>query len=570
VIAPWKDSVELIELISGGLITLGAFVRPQVFSRILREAESGVNRLAAHRTASIVFVGALSMLGSAGVTLATRVPQPAVNDESAHLLAADTFASGRLTNPTHPMWIHFESFHINQKPVYVSKYPPAQGLILAVGQIVTGLPIAGVWLSSGLACAAICWMLQGWFRPGVALIGALLAVLQIGIFSYWTQSYWGGMMAVLGGALVFGGFKRILRNSSVSASIAIACGLAILANSRPFEGLLAALPAFIIIAFKFLRHPGTGRRLMLQKVATPIAVIGLAMAIAMGYYNFRTTGNPLLTAYQLNTATYQVQPIFSWGAFREPPQYNHAMVRKYYLGEELDSAHPGRAIRARAPRLRSRLANLWQFYVGALLAVPFLLGAFAGTALVWPALATVAAVCGGLLLSSVWISPHYAAPMTGPFFVIVTYGWRRLRAYRFRRQRTGLFLARGIVALSVLMLGARVYAAHAHWGPAVPEWPYQRAAIERQFKQAHGQHLILVRYKQTHDPGQEWVYNKADIDRAQVVWAREMDAEHNQALLTYFQNRSVWLVEPDSEPIRLIPYSASSPHDFADFAATAQ
>lgn len=72
---------------------------------------------------------------------------------------------------------------------------------------------------------------------------------------------------------------------------------------------------------------------------------------------------------------------------------------------------------------------------------------------------------------------------------------------------------------------------------------------------------MLVHYRLTHDVGDEWVYNSADIDHAPVVWAREMDPASNRSLLRYFQDRQVWLAQPDLKPAMLSPYDPSLPPD---------
>ncbi len=69
-----------------------------------------------------------------------------------------------------------------------------------------------------------------------------------------------------------------------------------------------------------------------------------------------------------------------------------------------------------------------------------------------------------------------------------------------------------------------------------------------------GNHLVVVRYGRNHNLHEEWVYNPADIDGAQGAWAREMDDEHNRKLIGYFQDRTVWLLEPDVNPAALRPY----------------
>ncbi len=64
----------------------------------------------------------------------------------------------------------------------------------------------------------------------------------------------------------------------------------------------------------------------------------------------------------------------------------------------------------------------------------------------------------------------------------------------------------------------------------------------------------MVRYAPDHNVLDEWVYNRADIDRASVVWAREMDPARMRKLLSYFHGRCVWLLEADKHPTHFSTY----------------
>ena len=65
--------------------------------------------------------------------------------------------------------------------------------------------------------------------------------------------------------------------------------------------------------------------------------------------------------------------------------------------------------------------------------------------------------------------------------------------------------------------------------------------------------LAIVHYRADHDYFEEWVYNRASIDDAPVVWAREMDDASNRELARYFDARHVWLVDADTVPAKVSP-----------------
>src|ERR1700678_1123298 len=119
-----------------------ALVKRDLFGRTFHRVERWGARLAARPARAVAVVGIVSFLLSMGLSLCTRIPVPHVSDELGYLLLGDPFAHGRLTYPAPPLWEHFETIAQIEFPTYTSKYPPAQGVALALGECL-GLPITG-------------------------------------------------------------------------------------------------------------------------------------------------------------------------------------------------------------------------------------------------------------------------------------------------------------------------------------------------------------------------------------------------------------------------------------------
>jgi hypothetical protein len=496
------------------------------------------------RSLALVFVLALllAFLGAVGAGF----PEPTVHDENSYLLAAETFAAGRLANPPHPMAGYLQTFHVLQRPTYASKYPPAQGLWLALGIKLAGTPIVGVWLSFAVMCAAIYWMLCAWVGPRWALAGALAFATRLAS-TYWTYQYWGGSVPALGGALVLGGARRVIETGRPRDAILMTLGAVLLANSRPYEGLLLCAPVAAVVIWRLVRRTDGGVRRRIQAVVLPALAVTGVVAALMLRYNHAVTGRATQFPYLAYLDEYGRGPDFLWQKPRDAPLSTDTLMRRYQEWE-LATADSLRSPRGFVSRNVDRMKSTFGFFLQVSLLAPF----FALPIVLrqpWVRLACVclAFVLTGLMLSS-WYQLHYAAPAAGLFMIlyVTCLAWcQRLRLGRFDAGKyfvaliVAVWMTSQLAKLGVPIVRVLVTGATPEWS----HWARRRADLEHRLRSEGGKDLVIVRYNPRHDFHHEWVRNAADIDRSPVVWAHDLGLAKNARLLEYFRDRKAWLLE---------------------------
>jgi hypothetical protein len=506
--------------------------------------------LGRRRLFSLIGMALVSFAISAAISF-ERQPKVTNMDEFSYLLAGDTLAHGRLTNPTHPFWIHFESLHIIQKPTYASKYPPGPGLFLALGQLVWR-PVVGAWLSTALACAAIYWMLLMWVPPKWAIFGGLITVTHPLLLT-WSQSFSGASVAACGGALIIATWRGFLQRTKLSYVVLFSFGTAMLALTRPFEGFV-----FTALVVAALIGRATQRRNLgpfLKNALLPITLISLLPLSWLAYYNWRVTGSAFRMPYFVHEMTYGIAPTFLFQKLRPEPQYHFQEIRAFHEGFELQW-YLGQQSLVKLPLyIGFKLALFIIFYsINLLLAIPLL----STSARQWkksksgPALLVLLLFLAAEMLVT-WLNPHYAAVAFGLCLLIFITGMRTLNLWSIGNKRVGA----GIVSMILFLTFASLPARMAHPETLTTgdsQYGYKRAAIADKLNTLGGRHLVFVRYGPNHFINEEWVYNDADIDNSTIVWAREVNPAEDKLLLDYFKDRRVWVLDVDVESPEPLPY----------------
>jgi len=525
-------------------------------SRVLRYANRAfaiLERISSHKTGMCLLVMALTM--ATRIALLPRIPirQPFIGDEFSYLLGAETFASGRLTNPMHPLWVHFEALHELMRPTYMSKYPPGQALFLAMGWKLLGHPWYGVWISFGLFSACLCWMLQQWVPPVYAVLGTAITLSQISVLTYWMNSYWGGAVAAGAGCLLLGSLPRLARRVRSRDAVVVAIGLLLLANTRPYEGLVMAGAAFLALLFWRARRQRGLVKLFSPRVVIPLVLVLGAGAFWTGYYNYRVTGNPVLMPYSVYARDYHIAPTWIFLPARNPPVYRHVDLEKAW---KADLEHYQK-IRSNPLLNLTELHHALGFYCSPLLSFPVALGILlSGSRRFWTAAAICICLWCGLLIESADKFPHYIAPGVGLLPLLAVYGFRLLRVIG---RSYGPIL---VLTLATFLCIQGASASRGHGLERIWETERQppRITVMRELMNQGGRHLILVRFSADHIQwNNEPVYNSADIDASQIVWAHDMGEAKNRELFDYYRgSRKIWLYQPDTEPNTLVPYESVS------------
>jgi len=244
------------------------------------------------------------------------------------------------------------------------------------------------------------------------------------------------------------------------------------------------------------------------------------------------------------------------------PAYRHPSMKTFYVGHELPDY-----LRYRyelGDFIGKRAAVYYGFFI-------WPLGLLVGPCIyaMWRSKMRIVLISIGIigveLFAQLWYpEAHYAAPATGALILAVLFS---MRHFRSSQSNYAIWGARALAIVIALWMISPI--SEALRDPDVI-WPksaldsappigfplqIQRARIQSQLEARPGKQLIIVHYRRTDMPSQDWVFNAADIVDAHVVWARDMGYFRNKELLDFFPDRQVWYVDRGDSVALVLPYN---------------
>jgi hypothetical protein len=555
--------IKVLALIATAAIVI-AWMRPEWTVSRFRRVRSALQTITRHRRNAILTAMLFPLVIRALMLPWFPPPLPQVHDEFSYLLMADTFAHGRISNPTPRFWQHFETEYVLLNPTYASMYEPAQGLVLAAGQVFFGHPWWGVWLSIGMMFGTICWALTFVMPVHWAFWGTFCAGLQFGIFGLWMNSYFGGAPAAMAGALAVASLAR-MRHTNKQRTSAALCGLAIILTfaSRPVEACLWFAIALAFAEIQIRRRPlrdhfRESAARFYSRLLPPFAAVFLCGAGMLAWYNWGVTGSPLDPPYLEYQSIYGTPQPYWWGEPVNVASFDYPEIRDNYLNQK-HLFEDRESLTTILQSERNRLRDFWRFFIGPFFTPGLIFIFWIGRdrrirPWLWASVPFV-------LDKATWHTwfPAENAPPTVLIVLVATQCWRHFHVSGRRRQ-IGAAISYQLVAaclLCVILGGAGraiepLLSYRLRWMPTFWESLYKprllRDDVTAILDKTPGKHLLFVKYSADHCFCEEWVFNAADIRNQRIVYARPYTPNSDTALARYLSDHDVWVVEPDAQP----------------------
>jgi hypothetical protein len=322
-------------------------------------------------------------------------PLPVIQDEYSYVLQSEIFARGHWTEPPPPVQYPFQQPHVLTSPRLASKYPPGHALLMTPGTLV-GAPWLIPLVLSAFAGALVFLLIENFYGVGCALFG-WACWLSDSINLRFRPGYYSENTSGLAWLLVWWFLLRWRRSPNAKDLVFVSIALGWCAITRPLTAVAFAIPVAVAVLPRVVEQR-RWRDLGFAVVAGALVVAILPLA------NWRTTGNPLKSAFGLYRDQYLPHDRLGFGLDSTPPLEPLTPVNAdVYV--ELAQIHRLHTLRTLPRVIYERVAELsaveWHAWRMALIPLG-IVGLTAATAELWFALA-----CGVVLFLVYLLWAHW-------------------------------------------------------------------------------------------------------------------------------------------------------------------